>query len=118
MNGKLSVIVPAYNNALWLPRCLDSILSQTYSDLEVLVVDDGSKDNTPEVLREYEARDSRIRGIRKENGGVTSARLRGLAEATGDWIGFVDADDEIEPQMYGRLMENARKYHADISHCG
>lgn len=114
----ISVIVPAYNNALWLPRCLDSILAQTHERLEVLAVDDGSTDDTWAVLAEYTARDSRVKAIHKENGGVTSARLRGVAEAAGQWIGFVDGDDEIEPQMYGRLLENALKYNAEISHCG
>lgn len=114
----ISVIVPAYNNAPWLPRCLDSLLAQTYSNLEIIVVNDGSVDDTKAVLDEYTARDSRIRAIHKENGGVTSARLRGVKEAAGSWIGFMDGDDEIEPQMYGRLLENARTYAADISHCG
>ena len=118
MEPKISVIVPAYNNAPWLPNTLDSILAQTYKNLEVIVVDDGSSDDTPAVLRCYEEKDSRIRIIRKTNGGVTSARLLGVAESTGDWIGFVDGDDYIEPQMYARLMENAVTYRADISHCG
>lgn len=118
MEPKISVIVPTYNNAPWLPRCLDSILAQSYRNLEVIVVDDGSTDDTAAILQEYTGKDSRIYPIRKTNGGVTSARLRGVAEATGDWIGFVDGDDTIEPQMYARLMENARNYDADISHCG
>lgn len=118
MEPKISVIVPTYNNAPWLPRCLDSILAQSYQNLEIIVVDDGSVDDTAAVLQEYTGKDSRIYPIRKTNGGVTSARLRGVAEATGDWIGFVDGDDTIEPQMYERLMENARNFDADISHCG
>lgn len=115
---KISVIVPAYNCAAWLPRCLDSLLAQTYLNMEIIVVDDGSSDNTWEVLGAYSARDSRVRAICKENGGVTSARLLGVSEAEGDWIGFVDADDEVEPQMYERLVHNAKVYGADISHCG
>lgn len=118
MEPKISVIVPAYNNAPWLPATLDSILAQTYSNLEIIVVDDGSSDDTPAVLRRYAEKNDRIHPIRKANGGVTSARLLGVAESTGDWIGFVDADDYIEPQMYARLMENALTYGADISHCG
>lgn len=118
MEPKISVIVPAYNNAPWLPRCLDSILAQTYSNLEILVVNDGSTDNTVQVLEAYAAKDSRIRPIHKENGGVTSARLRGVSESTGEWIGFVDGDDLIEPRMYADLMKNARAHGADISHCG
>lgn len=115
---KISVIVPVYNLAEYLPRCLDSILSQTHHNLEVIVVDDGSADASFDVMRHYARKDSRIKAIHQENGGVTSARLRGIAEATGDWIGFVDGDDEIEAQMYTRLLENAQKHSADISHCG
>ena len=118
MDALISVIIPAYNIENFLPKTLDSVLAQTYSKLEIIVVNDGSKDGTAGVLDAYAARDSRIRAIHKENGGVTSARLRGLAEATGDYIGFVDGDDFIEPQMYQRLMENLRIHNADISHCG
>ena len=118
MDNKISIIVPAYNIEIYLARTLDSILAQTYRNLEVIVVNDGSKDGTGAVIDRYAARDSRIRPIHKENGGVTSARLRGLAEATGEWIGFVDGDDLAEPDMYQRLLENALKYDADISHCG
>lgn len=115
---KISIIVPAYNIESYLPRCLDSLLAQEYADLEIIVVNDGSKDNTGAVMDSYAAKDSRVKAIHKENGGVTSARLRGLAEATGDWIGFCDGDDFVEPDMYARLMENANKHHAAISHCG
>ena len=118
MDNKISIIVPAYNIETYLARTLDSILDQTYRNLEVIVVNDGSKDGTGAVLDRYAARDPRIRAIHKENGGVTSARLRGLAEATGEWIGFVDGDDLAEPDMYERLLENSLKYDADISHCG
>lgn len=119
MHGDLiSVIVPAYNNAPWLPRCLDSLLAQTYPNMEILVVNDGSTDDTIAALEAYTAGSSRIRAIHQENGGVTRARLRGVAEAKGDWIGFVDGDDEVEPQMYARLLDNAKTHKADISHCG
>lgn len=119
MSGqKITVVVPAYNNAPWLPRCLDSLLNQTYEDLEIVVVNDGSTDDTKSVLDDYAARYDRVKVIHKENGGVTSARLAGVAAASGEWIGFVDGDDEVEPQMYARLLENANAYGADISHCG
>lgn len=118
MEHRISVIIPAYNIEKELPRTLDSVLAQTYQNLEIIVVNDGSKDGTAAVIDAYAAKDSRIRPIHKENGGVTSARLRGVAEATGDWIGFVDGDDYIEPDMYERLMSNAREQGADISHCG
>lgn len=116
--AKISVIVPVYNLEKELPRCLESILAQTYPDIEIIAVDDGSSDGSRQVLEDFAARDSRVKAIFKENGGVTSARLRGVEEATGDWIGFVDGDDEVEPQMYERLLSNAEKYDADISHCG
>ena len=119
MNGeKITVVVPAYNTAPWLSRSLDSLLAQTYENMEIIVVNDGSCDDTKAVLDDYAARYDRIKAIHKENGGVTSARLRGVAEASGDWIGFMDGDDIIAPDMYSHLMENARTYGADISHCG
>ena len=114
----ISIIIPAYNLEKELGRTLDSVLAQTYENIEVIVVNDGSKDGTAAVMDAYATRDSRIKAIHKENGGVTSARLRGVAEASGDWIGFVDGDDDIEPDMYERLMKNALEHGADISHCG
>lgn len=114
----ISVIVPSYNCAKWLPRCLDSLLEQTYSELEIIVVDDGSSDNTKEVLSAYTKKFPQIKAIRKENGGECAARLTGLEYASGSWIGFVDADDAVEPDMFERLLQNANTYHADISHCG
>lgn len=118
MNDKISVIIPAYNIQEYLGPTLDSILAQTHESLEIIVVNDGSRDGTGAVADGYAAKDSRIRVIHKENGGVTSARLRGVAEATGDYIGFVDGDDFIEPRMYKRLYENLKAHDADISHCG
>lgn len=119
MNGeKITVVIPAYNTAAWLPRSLDSLLAQTHQNLEILVVDDGSTDDTRAVLTSYAEAHTNIRAVFKENGGVTSARLRGAAEATGDWIAFMDGDDYVEPQMYGRLLELAKMYGADIAHCG
>ena len=115
---KISVIVPIYNLAPWLGRCVESILAQTHENLEVILVDDGSGDNSLSIARDFALRDCRVKVIHQENAGVTAARLRGVAEATGDWIGFVDGDDEIEPWMYSRLLENAHSFGADISHCG
>ncbi len=115
---KISVIVPAYNTGRWLNRCLDSLLNQTYENLEVIAVNDGSTDDTKEVLDAYAGEHPRVKVIHKENGGVTAARLRGAAEAEGDWIGFMDGDDEVEPDMYARLLANAQSCGADISHCG
>lgn len=118
MENLISVVIPAYNIQDYLGPALDSILAQTYENLEIIIVDDGSRDGTGAVADRYAAKDDRIRVIHKENGGVTSARLRGVAEATGAYIGFVDGDDFIEPQMYERLMENLLRHGADISHCG
>ena len=114
----ISVIVPVYNLEKDLPRCLDSICAQNHRALEIIVVDDGSRDGSRAVIEDYARRDARIKPIFKENGGVTSARLRGISESTGAWIGFIDGDDEIEPEMYARMLKNAEKYGADISHCG
>ncbi len=118
MHDLISVVVPSYNNAPWLSRSLESLLNQTYENLEILVVDDGSTDDTQAVLAQYTARHCRIKGFVQKNSGVTAARLRGVEEAKGDWIGFMDADDEVEPDMYERLLDNARSCDADISHCG
>lgn len=114
----ISVIVPAYNIAPWISRSLDSLLAQTHPDLEVVVVDDGSSDNVREILTDYTAKYPNIKAVYKENGGVTSARLRGVEESSGNWIAFMDGDDYVEPQMYGRMLELALEHGADISHCG
>lgn len=100
----LSVIVPVYNTAPWLPRCLESLLGQTYRDLEIICVDDGSKDNSADILDEYAARDSRIKVIHQENAGVSAARNAGLAVATGEYVTFVDSDDWVECEGYEAVM--------------
>lgn len=115
----ISVIVPAYNIEEYLSRCLDSILAQTYDKIEIILVDDGSTDKTGDIADSYQTQYSdKVKCIHCENGGVTQARLTGIAAASGEWIGFIDGDDAIERDMYERLMNNALKYHADISHCG
>lgn len=118
MEALISIVIPAYNIENYISKTLDSVLAQTYQNLQIIVVNDGSKDGTGKILDEYALQDSRIKVIHKENGGVTSARLRGIAEAQGQYIGFVDGDDYIEPQMYSRLLENMVTHEADISHCG
>jgi glycosyltransferase involved in cell wall biosynthesis len=118
MNNKISVIIPAYNTEAYLSVTLDSVLAQTHENLEIIVVNDGSTDHTAQVIDAYAQRDSRIIAIHKENGGVTSARLRGIEAATGEYITFVDSDDYIEPHMYRQLLVNAQEHGADISHCG
>lgn len=114
----ISVIIPAYNVAPWISRCLDSVAAQTYPYLEIIVVDDGSTDDTPQILDDLAPGCRCLRVIHTENQGVTKARLTGVRAAKGAWIGFVDGDDVIEPDMYERLMANAQRCHADISHCG
>ena len=118
MENMISVIVPAYNVEKEIVRCLDSLSAQTYPNMEIIVVDDGSGDETAGILDRYSADHANVRVFHKENGGVTSARLRGVREAKGEWIGFVDGDDAVEPEMYEHLLANARKYEAQISHCG
>lgn len=115
----ISIIVPVYNAGPYLARCLDSILSQSYSSLELVIVDDGSTDLSGTIADEYAATyDGKVKCLHQPNEGVTAARMNGVKIAAGEWVGFVDGDDEIEPDMYQRLMNNAVKYQADISHCG
>lgn len=114
----ISVIVPAFNVETAIIRTLDSILAQTYPEIEVIVVDDGSVDETGRVIDNYALQHKRVTAIHTENQGVTAARLTGVSQASGEWIGFVDGDDEIEPDMYKMLLKNAEQYGADISHCG
>lgn len=114
----ISIIIPAYNIAPYLERCVNSILAQTHRELEIIVVNDGSTDDTGAVVDRLAASDSRIKAIHKENGGVSSARIRGVRESTGAFIGFVDGDDYVEPEMFAHLLKNALEHGADISHCG
>lgn len=118
MRKLVSVIIPAYNIEQYIGRCLDSVLSQTYENLEIIVVDDGSSDATGRILDDYEKKDTRIKVIHKENGGVSSARNKGLDKASGDYIGFVDGDDSIDPKMYETLVNLLEDADADIAHCG
>lgn len=118
MDDLITVIVPVYNVAGYLERSIGSLLNQSYKNLEVIAVDDGSTDDSLEVLENLAKRDKRLRVIHQKNGGVTRARFTGIEVASGEWIGFVDGDDEIEQDMYERLLQNAKKYNADISHCG
>ena len=99
MNNLISVIVPAYNIASWLSRCLDSILAQTHKNLEIIVIDDGSTDGTSQIIDEYVKKDSRIVAIHQKNTGLVAVRNIGIEIAQGDWIGFVDGDDAIDPDM-------------------
>ena len=96
---------------------MDSIINQTYRNLQIILVDDGSPDNCGAICDEYASKDSRIEVIHQENGGVSAARNAGLKLAAGDYIGWVDSDDWIEPDMYAYMLENMQKYEADIAVC-
>ncbi|MCI6430582.1 MAG: glycosyltransferase [Lachnospiraceae bacterium] len=119
MGDLVSVIVPAYNVEMFIGRCLDSILAQTYSNIEIVVVDDGSIDHTSDICDDYRRKyPHQVRVFHVPNGGVIKARKLGMIESKGKWIGFVDGDDIIEPEMYEKLLANALQHHVDISHCG
>ena len=102
--GKVSVIIPVYNTEKYLSRCVTSVLAQTYTDLEIIMVDDGSTDASGRMCDEYALRDSRIRVVHKKNGGLSSARNAGLEAAVGTYIGFIDSDDYISPDFYESLV--------------
>ncbi|MBQ8261041.1 MAG: CDP-glycerol glycerophosphotransferase family protein [Lachnospiraceae bacterium] len=115
---KLSIIVPVYNVEKYIERCLESIISQTWHNFEVLCVDDGSTDESGSICEEYARKDSRIKVFLKENGGAASARNVGLKYATGEYIGFVDPDDWIEPEMYESIITKMEENDADMGVCG
>ena len=111
---KISVIVPVYNVEQYLPRCIDSILDQTFTDFELLLIDDGSKDKSGEICDNYAKKDSRIRVFHKENGGVSSARNLGLYNAKGKYIAFIDADDWVENEYLRIMYKHGEEECADI----
>ena len=113
----LSVIVPVYKVEAYLDDCVKSILSQTYTELELILVDDGSPDRSGAMCDEWAARDSRVRVIHKPNGGVCSARNAGLDAAKGDYIAFVDSDDWLDSEMYAVMMAQVREYGCDVVMC-
>lgn len=114
----LSVIVPVYKKEPYLSRCIESILASSVTDLELILVDDGSPDRCGEICDEFAAKDARISVIHQENKGVSAARNAGLSAATGDYIAFVDADDLVSSQMYETMLSCAQEEHADIVTCG
>ena len=113
MNQTISVIVPVFNVAGYLPQCVDSILSQDYGNLEVILIDDGSTDGSGEICDRYAALDSRVRAIHQKNGGAAAAKNAGLRLATGEYLAFADSDDYLEPDAYGFLMKALLETGAD-----
>lgn len=117
MNELVSVIVPVFKVEAYLANCIESIINQTYGNLEIILVDDGSPDRCPQICDEYEARDDRIRVIHKNNRGLSSARNAGLDIANGDFICFIDSDDFIAPNYVETLLTLQRKNNADLVIC-
>ncbi len=114
----ISVIIPVYGVEKYLARCVESVLAQTYADLEIILVDDGSPDNCPAMCDAFGARDSRVRVLHQANGGLSAARNAGLDAAGGAYVGFVDSDDYIAPDMYEKLYGALADTGADMSLCG
>lgn len=118
MNKLISVIVPVYNVEQYLEKCIDSIINQTYKNLEIILVDDGSTDNSGNLCDLLAKKDSRIVVYHKENGGLSSARNFGIDKANGEFIGFIDSDDYIDNDMYETLYNLIKKDKSDVSMCG
>lgn len=115
---KIGVIIPAYNCEKYVKNCIESIINQTYKNLEIVIIDDGCTDTTGEILDKYMQKDNRIRVIHQMNRGVSEARYRGVLECTADYITFVDADDTIDFDMYDELVKYIKEYNVEIVHCG
>lgn len=115
---KVSVIIPVYNTAEYLSECLESVRQQTMKEIEIICVDDGSTDHSPDILDAYALQDARIRIIHKENGGPASARKAGIQAAKGRYVAFVDSDDWIEEDMYEQLYQIAEEHQVDMVTCG
>ena len=112
---KVSIIIPAYNTEKYIDNCLQSLVNQTLKEMEIIIVDDGSKDNTLELLRGYEAKfPEKIKVFTKENGGQASARNLALEHVTGEYVGFVDSDDWVSLDMYEKMYQKAKETDADI----
>lgn len=114
----VSIVVPCYNVAPYVEECLESLVNQSLQDLEIICVNDGSTDATPALLDAWAEKEDRIRVIHRENGGQASARNLGMDMAGGEYVGFVDPDDYVEPSMFARLVEEARRHGADVTACG
>lgn len=118
MEEKISVIIPVYNTAVYLEKCIQSVRNQTYSNLEIICIDDGSTDDSGAMLDDFVKRDKRIKVIHKENEGVAAARNAGLRVASGKWIGFVDSDDFLDFNMYETMLKANEQQGADMISCG
>lgn len=116
-NPLISIIVPIYNAECYLQKCIDSLLNQTYSNIEIILVDDGSTDNSARICDVLSQKDLRIKIVHQENQGVSATRNKGLDIATGSYIGFVDADDTVQPDFYKNLYSALIEYDADLSIC-
>ena len=114
---RVTVVVPVFNGEKHLRQCLDSVVQQTLADIEIIVVNDGSTDSTGAICAEYSSKDSRVVLVEQPNGGLASARNAGLRQATGEYVGFVDADDWVELDMYERMYGTAVEHSADIVFC-
>lgn len=117
MNSLISVIIPIYNVEKYLDRCVDSIINQTYKNLEIILVDDGSPDNCPKMCDDYAEKDSRIRVVHKKNGGLSDARNVGMEVATGEYVSFIDSDDYISLDFYETLLQTMIDNDSDIVEC-
>ena len=117
MQPKISVLIPVYNGAKYLPECLKSVRAQTFTDFEIICINDGSTDRTPEILRQWQQKEPRLHIITQPNAGPAATRNRLLKEARGEYIAFVDADDKILPQYLEKLCQAAVSAHADITRC-
>ena len=116
-NDLISIIIPVYKVEKYLEKCIESVLQQTYTNLQIILVDDGSPDNCGKICDEYAKKDSRIEVIHKVNGGLSDARNVGISKARGRYIGFVDSDDYIKKDMYEILLNLLKEYDADVSIC-
>lgn len=115
---KLSVIIPVYNVEEYVEECLESVAKQTYKDLEVIIIDDGSTDGSSEICKRYAEKYNHFSYTRKENGGLMSAWVTGVKMAKGDYIGFVDSDDFVDPAMYEKMLARAEMKNVDVVMCG
>lgn len=118
MKHKISIIIPVYNSEQWLSRCIESVINQTYKNLEIILVNDGSSDKSIDICKHYENIDDRIVFINKENGGTSTARNRGISISTGEYIQFVDSDDTLKTNACEKLIEYISKAETDLVICG